>query len=90
MPKQETSIAQSARLTYELPEDVVEVHQDPETKDQIIDYLDKARDVVFQVASSEEVSVERGIAQDFQQAVKLRATADMTATGSQGGKAHGN
>jgi len=48
----------------ELPKDVVEVHQDPGAKDQIIiRYLDKGKDAVLQMPSNEELSVERAIAQ---------------------------
>jgi hypothetical protein len=83
LPKQETSTRKNASSTYELPQDVVEVHQDPETKDQVIfQYLDKAKNVILQVPSSEELNVERGIAQDLQAAAKLRASAG-TATGNE-------
>ncbi|MGA2353204.1 MAG: hypothetical protein ABSG02_01835 [Terriglobales bacterium] len=90
LPKQETPAAKSVPVTYELPEDVVEVHQDPETRDQITEYLDKAKNVIFQVPSSEEVSVERGIAEELQQAAKLRASAVTAAAASDGGKTHGD
>jgi hypothetical protein len=91
LPKEETSTAKNVSSTYELPEDVVEVHQDPETKDQVIfQYLDNAKNVILQVPSSEELNVERGIAQDLQEAAKLRASA-ATATGNdEGGKTHGD
>jgi hypothetical protein len=73
-----------------LPQDVVEVHQDPEIKDQIIiQYLDKAKNLVLQVPSSQELDVERGIAQDFQQAAKVRAT-EKTAAASEGETSHGD
>jgi len=91
LPKQETSSAKIASAAYELPEDVVEVHQDPEIRDQeIVQYLDQSRNVVFQVPSSEELSVEHGIAEDLQVAAKLRASADTAASVSQGVKAHGD
>ena len=91
LPKQETSIAKNVPSTYELPADVVEVHQDPETKNQIIiQYLDKGRNVVLQVPSNQELSVERGISQDFQQAAKLRASADTATANDEGGKTHGD
>jgi len=91
LPKQETSIAKNVPVTYELPEDVVEVHQDPDIKDQvIIEYLGNSKNVVLQVPSSEELSVERGIAQEFQQAAKVRGSADTSASGSEGDKTHGH
>jgi hypothetical protein len=91
LPKQETSTAKSAPSTYELPEDVVEVHQDPETKGRvIIEYLDPAKNVILQVPSSEELNVERGIAQDFQAAAKLRASAGTAAANDKGEKTHGD
>jgi|GEM_PF-3173821 hypothetical protein len=91
LPKQETSIAKNVPSTYQLPEDVVEVHQDPETKDRvIIQYLDQAKNVVLQVPSNQELGVERGIAEEFQQAAKLRASADTAASGSEGEKTHGD
>jgi hypothetical protein len=91
LPKQETSTGKNASSSYELPEDVVEVHQDPETKDRVIfQFLDKAKNVILQVPSSGELSVERGIAQDLQAAAKLRATVS-TATGNhKRGKTHGD
>ncbi|MGA7560808.1 MAG: hypothetical protein WCF61_06225 [Terriglobales bacterium] len=91
LPKQETSTAKSAPSTYELPDDVVEVHQDPETKDRvIIQYLDRAKNVILQVPSSEELNVERGIARDFQAAAKLRASAGTAAANDEGEKTHGD
>lgn len=90
LSKQEKSVAKNVPEAYEVPEDVVEVHQDPDIKNQvIIEYLDKAKDIVLQVPSTEELSVERGIAAEFQQAAKLRATEE-TAPASEGGKSHGN
>ena len=75
----------------ELPEDVVEVHQDPEAKDQIIiQCLEQAKDVVRQVPSKQELSVEHGIAQEIQPAAKLRARANLAAAGSEGEKSHGH
>jgi hypothetical protein len=72
---QQKSPAKTAAQTYELPQDVVEVHPDPQDKGQvIIQYLDHANNVILQVPSQEELNVERGIAQEFQQAAKLRAS----------------
>ena len=76
---------------YESPPDVVELHQDPEIRDQvIIQYLDKARNVILQVPSNEELMVERGISQEFQQAAKLRVTERTPAAASEGEKTHGD
>ena len=75
----------------EMPEDVVKVHQHPEAKDQIIiEYLEQAKDVVRQVPSKQELSVEHGIAQEIQPAAKLRARANLAAAGSEGEKNHGH
>jgi hypothetical protein len=91
LPKQETSTAKGAPSTYELPDDVVEVHQDPESKNRvIIQYLDQAKNVILQVPSNEELNVERGIAQDFQAAAKLRASAGKAAVNDEGRKTHGD
>jgi hypothetical protein len=91
LPEQETSPAKSVPTTYELPEDVVEVHLDPEIRNQeIVQYLDQSKNVIFQVPSSEELSVEHGIAQDFEAAAKLRASADTAANVSEGEKTHGD
>jgi hypothetical protein len=91
LPKQETSGARIAPANYELPEDVVEVHQDPEIRDQeIVQYLDQSKNVVYQVPSSQELSVEHGIAEDLQAAAKLRASADTAASVNEGVKAHGD
>ena len=66
LSKGEPSVAKNVPSTYELPQDVVEVHQDPEIKDQvIIQYLDQAKDVILQVPSQQELNLERGIAQDL-------------------------
>ena len=89
--KEESSIKKNVPLTQELPQDVVEVHQDPESKGQIIiQYLDQAKDVVLQVPSQQELSVERGIARESQQAAKLRASESAAAARNEGEKTHGN
>jgi predicted DNA binding CopG/RHH family protein len=76
----------------QLPQDVVEVHQDSEIKNQIIvEYLDKARNVILQVPSSEELAVERAIAQELEQAAKLRANqAISAAAATKGEETHGD
>ena len=90
-PKQEESIAKNLPATYELPPDVVEVHQDPEIKNQIIvQYLDPAKNVILQVPSSEELSVEHGISEEFQQAAKLQVSESAAVAGSTGDKIHGD
>ena len=89
--KEEKAIAKTVPSTYELPQDVVEVHQDPEIKNQIIiQYLDQAKNVVLQVPSQLELSLERGIARDFQRAAKLAESVGAAAATGQGGKSHGN
>jgi hypothetical protein len=91
LAKQEDDLAKSLPTTYELPEDVVEVHQDPEIKGQvIIQYLDQAKNVVLQVPSNQELGVERGIAQDFQTAARERADESTAAAGTEGKKTHGD
>jgi len=91
LPIQEKSAPPNGSSTYELPEDVVEVHQDPDIKNQVIvQFLDKAKNVVLQVPSSEELSVERGIAQDVQEAAKLRVSEATAAAVSEAGKTHGH
>jgi hypothetical protein len=91
LPKQEYSLAKNIPSTYELPEDVVEVHQDPEIKGRIIiQYLDQSKNVVLQVPSNQELSVERGIAQELQQAAKLRQSAATAAGAGEGEQNHGD
>jgi hypothetical protein len=90
-PKQEKSVAKNSPSTGELPEDVVEVHQDPDRGDQvIIQYLDQSKDVILQVPSQQELDVQRGIAAEFEQAAKLRVSERTVAARSEGEKAHGN
>jgi len=90
LSKQENSLAKTAPVTYELPQDVVEVHQDPEVKGQIIiQYLDKANNVILQVPSNEELSVEHGIAQELQEAAERRES-NSAAAARAGEKNHGN
>jgi hypothetical protein len=89
-PTREASVATKATSAYELPQDVVEVHQDPDIKDQlIVQYVNNSKDVVLQVPSAQELSVEHGIAQDIQQAAKQRAS-DNAATISEEDKTHGD
>jgi hypothetical protein len=91
MSKQENFVAKTSPATDELPQDVVEVHQDREVKGQIIiAYLDQAKNVILQVPSSEELSVERGIAQEFEPAAKMRQSASTAAADSEGEKTHGD
>jgi len=91
LPKQEESITRNVPSPYEAAPDVVELHQDPEIKDQIIiQYLDQAKNVILQVPSNEELNVERSITQEFQQAAKLRASEATGVAGSEGGKIHGD
>ena len=91
LPKREDPVVESVPSAYELPQDVVEVHQDPEIKNQvIIQYLDQARDVVLQVPSNQELGVERGIAEEFQEAAKLQATESAAASTNEGEKIHGD
>jgi|SRR5271157_1728598 len=85
LPKQENAVAQKVPATYELPQDVVEMHQDPEIKDQIIvEYLDQAKSVVLQVPSPEELDFEHGVAEELQQTMKLRPSQASAASGSPG------
>jgi cAMP phosphodiesterase len=86
LPKQEKSAPKNVPASYVLPEDVVEVHQDAESKQQVTQYLDQSKNVILQVPSNEELSVERGIAQELQQAAKLRANADAAPASEQGKK----
>ncbi len=63
-PKPDGNAQKHVSSTYELLPDVVEVHQDPDIKGQIIvQYLDQARNVILQVPSNQELNVEHGIAQ---------------------------
>jgi hypothetical protein len=91
LPKEEKSAVKNVPRTSELPQDVVEVHQDPESKNQIIiQYLDPAKQLILQVPSPQELNVERGIARESQQEAKLRESERTAATGSEGETTHGN
>jgi hypothetical protein len=87
VPNPENSVEKFGASPYQLPTDVVEVHQDPAIKGQvIIQYLDRAGDVVLQVPSPQELSVERGIVLEFQQAAKQRLGEITTSVTSGGSK----
>lgn len=89
--EQESFPAKNVPSTYELPVDVVEVHQDPDIKGQIIiQYLDHTGSLILQVPSTEELSVERGIAQEFQESAKLRAVTTTPNSAGEGGGNRGN
>jgi hypothetical protein len=91
VPEQESSASKSVPSTYELPVDVVEVHQDPDIKGQIIvQYLDQTGGVILQVPSNQELSVERGIVQEFEESAKLRAVGTTPNSGNEGEKNRGN
>ena len=53
VPNPEESAPKNVPSKYVLPEDVVEVHQDPESKAQVTQYLDQSKNVILQVPSSE-------------------------------------
>jgi hypothetical protein len=90
-PTQDGTVAKSTPSTYSSSQDVAELHQDPDIKGQIIiQYLDQSKEVVLQVPSAQELNVERGIAQEFQQAAKRRETTAAVATQSEGRKVHGD
>jgi hypothetical protein len=74
-----------------LSQDTVELHQDPEIKGQVIvEYLDHSKNLVLQVPSNQELSVERGIAQEVQQATTLRASERAAAAAGEGEDNHGH
>lgn len=90
LPKQEQAPPKNADSKYVVPEDVVEVHQDPESREQVTQYLDHSKNLILQVPSQEELAVERGIAQELQQAAKLHTTADSAAAATEQEKTHGD
>lgn len=91
LPKPKTSGAPRVPITNELPQGVVEVHHDPKVKDQIIiQYLDQSKNLIQQVSSDEELSVERGIATDSEAGAKLHSSQSVTAPTSEGEKTHGH
>jgi hypothetical protein len=84
-PDTQNNSDSGATAEIALSEDVVEVHQDPDIRGQIIiQYLDPSKNVVLQVPSTEELSVERGIAQEFQQAAELRESEGEAVPGPEG------
>ena len=91
LPEQESSVATNVPSAYKLPEDVVEVHQDPDIKGQIIvQYLDQTGSVIVQVPNTEELSVERGIAEEFEASAKLSAVVAKASPEREGEKSRGN
>jgi hypothetical protein len=88
---QQSTNTKVVQVNYIPPQDVVEVHQDSDVKGQIVvEYLDKAKNVVLQVPSVAELDFESAIAQEFQQAGKVQAS-NSTAPGyGTGVKANGN
>src|SRR5579871_3585481 len=83
-----TSVAQ---VNYIPPQDVVEVHEDSDVKGQIVvEYLDKAKNVVLQVPSTAELDFESAVAQEFQRVEKAQANNDAVLGYGTGVKANGN
>ncbi len=83
----------AATSTYELPSDVVELHEDPDLKGQVvIQYLDQSKNVILQVPSAQELDFERGIAQEFDKAAKVQQSerAAATAAAREGDTTHGD
>ena len=95
VPSQYISATSKVSQDDQFPQDVVELHQDPDVKDQIIvEYLDQSKRLVMQMPSEEELAVERGIAQELQQrdlqAAKLNESAGATGTSTREENSHGN
>lgn len=91
VPQQEDADSRNSPKADEIPEDVVEVHEDSQVKNQlIVEYMDRAHNVILQVPSDEELAVERGIAQELEQAAKLRSSAPAASTPTKGDPDHGD
>ena len=91
VPNQEDADSRESLKVDASPQDVVEVHQDSEVKDQlIVEYLDQARNVILQVPSDEELNVERGIAEELQQAAKQRINQAAVPSAREGDQNYGN
>jgi len=82
VPQQQEDVdSRNSPKAIEIPQDVVEVHEDSQVKNQlIVEYLDQAHNVILQVPSTEELAVERGIAQELEQTAKLRSSASAAST----------
>lgn len=90
-PGEESFVLRNVPSANELSQDTVELHQDPEIKGQVIvEYLDHSKNLVLQVPSNQELSVERGIAQEVQQATTLRASERAAAAAGEGEDNHGH
>lgn len=88
---QQRSNAKVVQVNYIPPQDIVEVHQDSDVKGQIVvEYLDKAKNVVLQVPSVAELDFESAIAQEFQRAGKVQASNSAAPGYGTGVKANGN
>jgi hypothetical protein len=78
-------------VNYIPPQDVVEVHQASDVKGQIVvEYLDKAKNVVLQVPSAAELDFESAIAQEFQRVGKTQASNRAAPGYGAGVKGNGN
>jgi len=85
VPQQQGADSRNAQEAVAIPQDVVEVHQDSQVKSQlIVEYLDQAHNVILQVPSDEALAVERGIAQELEQAAKLRSSAAVDSAPTKG------
>ena len=88
---QQSSSAKVVQVNYIPPQDVVEVHQDSDVKGQIVvEYLDKAKNVVLQVPSAAELDFESAIAQEFQRVEKTQASTNTAPGYGTGVKTNGN
>jgi len=87
----QSSDAKAAPVTYIPPQDVVEVHQDSDVKGQIVvEYLDKAKNVVLQVPSAAELDFESAVAQEFHRAEKAQASGRAAPGYARGVQSDGN
>lgn len=87
----QSSDTKVAPVNYIPPQDVVEVHQSPDVKGQIVvEYLDKAKNVVLQVPSAAELDFESAVAQEFQRAQKEQAGGSAAPGYATGVKSDGN
>jgi hypothetical protein len=89
--KQESSSAQPAAASTELPQDEVQVLRDSQTNGEVvIKYLDHAGNLIVQMPSSQMLGVSRAIEQDFQAREKAQESENARAPESGKGDNHGD
>ena len=91
VPRPEVDPPQNAPISFQAPQDEVQVQRDSEANGVIvIQYVDHSGTVVLQVPSSQLLGMMRAIDQTFQEEAKVRSNQSAEAAANRGGKTHGH